>query len=104
MTPSLSHLRNAGNPRSSSPRPNVMKRAYGLIPLAAITLAAALSSCSSAPAQMTVHGTVRVTDNEPIDPLPVNFGTQVTITTTATSLSVWVRTARPAIHEYCCRP
>jgi hypothetical protein len=29
---------------------------------------------------MTVKGTVRVVDNEPIDPLPVNFGTQVTVT------------------------
>jgi hypothetical protein len=47
---------------------------------AAAILAAALSSCSSAPAQMTVKGTVRVVDNEPIDPLPVNSGTQVTIT------------------------
>jgi hypothetical protein len=47
---------------------------------AAAILAAALSSCSSAPAQMTVHGTVRVVDNEPIDPLPVNNGTQVTVT------------------------
>jgi hypothetical protein len=78
MTPSLSHLRNAGNPLSSSLRLNGMKRAYGLIP--AIALTVTLSSCSSTPAQMTVHGIVRVVDNEPIDPLPVNSGTQVTIT------------------------
>jgi hypothetical protein len=55
-----------------------MNRAYGLI-LAAITALTA-AGCSSTPAQMTVHGTVRVVDNVPIDPLPVNSGTQVTIT------------------------
>lgn len=47
---------------------------------AAALLAAALSSCSGTPATMTVHGIVRVVDNEPIDPLPVNDGTQVTVT------------------------
>ena len=48
--------------------------------IAAAAGLALLGACSSAPAQMTVHGTVRVVDNEPIDPLPVNFGTQVTVT------------------------
>ena len=52
--------------------------AAALVLTAAFTLTAA--ACSSAPAQMTVHGTVRVVDNEPVDPLPVNNGTQVTIT------------------------
>jgi hypothetical protein len=39
-----------------------------------------LTGCVSSAQDMTVHGTVRVVDNEPIDPLPVNFGDQVTVT------------------------
>ena len=55
-----------------------MKHAFGLIASAAAI--ALLGACSSTPPPMTVHGTVRVVDNEPFDPLPVNFGTQVTVT------------------------
>lgn len=49
--------------------------------IAAAILAAALSSCSSTPAQMTVHGTVVVEDNPAagINP-PVDVGSQVTVT------------------------
>ena len=54
-----------------------MRRAATLIAVLAIALTA---GCSSAPAQMTVHGTVRVIDNRPIGPLPVSFGDQVTVT------------------------
>lgn len=48
---------------------------------AAFSLAAALSSCSTAPAQMTVNGTVVVPDNPAAgDTSQVQTGNQVTIT------------------------